>query len=133
MKNWRKVHRFSFGYLKLTSIFIAAVMVCIAVTGILYNHQHDLACLRDGRIHSGILPGKYQEKLDRVREAQGLGELFPEEADRVPVMWVIIDLHTGDFFGPWGRWFYDIIAVMFVVLAVTGIYMYLKIRKKSRF
>lgn len=109
------------------------LMFCIAGTGILYNHQHDLSWLREGRIPSEVLPGGYQEKLDRVREAQGLGALFPEEANRVPVMWVIADLHTGDFFGPWGRWFYDIIAVMFMVLAVTGIYMYLKIRKKSRF
>jgi len=59
--------------------------------------------------------------------------LFPEEAHSVPVMWVITDLHTGDILGPWGRYFFDVVAGVFVVLAVTGIYMYFRIRRKSRF
>jgi uncharacterized iron-regulated membrane protein len=34
---------------------------------------------------------------------------------------VIRDLHTGDFFGPWGIWFYDAISISLMVLAVSGI------------
>ncbi len=132
MKTWRKVHIFSFGYLKLVSLCISILMLIIALSGILYNHHHDFEFLRDGRIPSWILPAKYQERLDRTREAQGIAELFPEESRSVPLMWVVIDLHTGDFFGSWGRLFYDLIAVSFSVLAVTGIYMYFRIRRRSR-
>jgi hypothetical protein len=130
VKYWRTVHRYCFGYLKALSVVTGILMVLISLTGILYNHHHDIKALRDTRIPTGILPSKYQERLDRTRSAQGTAELFPEEAHSVPVMWLVIDLHNGEFFGPWGRLVYDVIGVMFVCLAVTGIYMYLCARKR---
>jgi hypothetical protein len=133
MKNWRKVHMYSFGYLKVVSVFVCVMMVVISITGFLLNHRHDFGWMETARITTRILPERYQERLDAVREVQGLADLFPEEAHSVPVMWVITDLHTGDILGPWGRYFFDVIAGVFVVLAVTGIYMYFRLRRKSRF
>jgi hypothetical protein len=131
MKNWRKVHIFSLGYFKVVSLVTSTLLLVISLTGILYNHHHDIRFLRDGRIPTSVLPGKYQERLDRTREAQGTADLFPEEAHSVPVMWLVIDLHNGSFFGGfWGRILYDVIGGVLVVLAVTGIYMYFRIRKR---
>ena len=133
MKNWRKVHIFSLGYFKIVSLITSVLLLVIGVTGILYNHHHDFEFLRDGRIPTNVLPGKYQERLDRTRQAQGLEDMFPEEANSVPVMWVVIDLHNGEFFGGMaGRIFYDVIAGVLALLSATGIYMYFRIRHKTR-
>ena len=133
MRNWRKVHIFSFGYFKLVSVFTSTLLLVIALTGILYNHHHDFEFLRQGRIPTKILPAKYQERLERTRQAQDLGELFPEEKNSVPVMLIIIDLHNGEFFGGMaGRIFYDLLAGVLAVLSVTGIYMYFKVRHRTR-
>lgn len=132
MKNWRKVHMFSFGYLKIPSIIVCVHMVFISVTGFLLNHRHSFGWMETARVTTSILPGRYQVKLDDVRAAQGLADLFPEQAHSVPVMWLIFDFHTGDILGNWGRIFYDAIGAAFTVLAITGLYMYLRIRKKSR-
>jgi hypothetical protein len=133
MKNWRKVHIFSFGYFKLVSLITSTLLLIIALTGILYNHHHDFNFLSEGRIPTRFLPAKYQKRLERTRKAQGLGDLFPEEENSVPVMWVIIDLHDGEFFGGTaGRIFYDLLGGTLAVLSVTGIYMYFKVRHRSR-
>ena len=133
MKNWRKVHIFSFGYFKLVGVLTSTLLLIIALTGILYNHHHDFEFLSQGRIPTRILPDKYQERLDRTRQAQGLEELFPEEGNSVPVMWVVIDLHNGEFFGGTaGRIFYDLLGGAMAVLSITGIYMYFKVRRRSR-
>jgi uncharacterized iron-regulated membrane protein len=133
MKNWRKVHIYSFGYLKVVSIIVCVHMVFISITGFLLNHRHAFGWMETARVTTSILPERYQERLDRVREAQGIAELFPEDARSVPVMWLIYDFHTGDILGGWGRYFYDAIGGVFIILAITGIYMYFRIRRKTRF
>ncbi|MBT8044938.1 MAG: PepSY domain-containing protein [Verrucomicrobiae bacterium] len=134
MRNWRKVHMYCLGYFKILSLISSCLLLIIGVTGILYNHHHDFDFLKESRVPTAILPGKYQERLDQTRDAQGLGDIFPEEDSSVPIMWVIIDLHNGSFFGGlWGRILYDILGGMLMVLSVTGIYMYFQIRKRARF
>ena len=133
MKIWRKIHIYSFGYFKLLTLFVGLCMFFISITGILLNHRHDFAWIDNTRVPTSFLPTGYQTKLDDVRAAQGLEDLFPEEAHSVPLMWLIQDLHTGDVLGPWGRIFYDLIGVSFVVLVITGVYMYFKIRKRKIF
>jgi uncharacterized iron-regulated membrane protein len=131
MRIWRKIHMFSFGYYKVVSLIISFLILIIALTGILYNHHHDFDFLGKSRIPTSILPDKYQDRLEKTREAQGLEDLFPEEGNSVPLMWVVIDLHNGEFFGEfWGRIFFDLIALSLAILAITGIYMYFKIRKR---
>ena len=123
---------FSLGYFKVVSLVSSILLLVIGVTGILYNHHHDFRFLRESRVPTAILPAKYQERLDRTRESQGLGDLFPEEAHSVPVMWVVIDLHNGEFFGAtWGRLLYDVLGGVLVVLSITGIVMYFRIRKRK--
>lgn len=122
---WRKTHLYSFGYYKWLSLLIGLFLIVCAATGILYNHQHDFKVLEKGRISTKYLPDSYQERLDRTRKAQGIEDLFPEDAKSVPVMWLIQDLHTGQIFGFWGRIFYDVLGIIIVVLATSGCYLYL--------
>ncbi len=133
-KTWRNIHKYAFGYYKLVSLFISVLMLIICLTGILYNHHHDLDFLRSWRVPTVVLPDGYQERLDRTRAAQGMTELFPEEASSVPIMWLVIDLHNGVFFGEtFGRFFYDAIALSLAVLSLSGIVLYFQIRSKHRF
>ncbi len=133
---WRKIHIYCFGYFKWPAIIVSLLFVIICITGILYNHHHDVDFLKEGRISTAFLPDSYQERLDTTRKAQGLEGLFPEEAKRMPVMWLVQDLHTGDIFGPWGRLFYDLLCVIMIILSVSGCYLFLKRRtilsKKSK-
>jgi uncharacterized iron-regulated membrane protein len=128
---WRKIHIYSFGYFKWASILVSTIFVFIAITGVLYNHLHDFSILEKGRISTSFLPNSYQERLDKTRKAQGLENLFPEEANRMPVMWLVIDLHTGAFFGSWGRIFYDFVALSLIMLSISGCYLLLKIRARK--
>ena len=128
---WRKVHLYCFGYYKWLSFIVSLFLIICVITGVLYNHQHDFQVLEKGRISTSLLPASYQERLDRTRKAQGLEDLFPEEAQSVPVMWVIKDLHTGAIFGFWGRVFYDLLGIMLTVLTITGCYLYLVRKPKA--
>lgn len=128
---WRKIHIYSFGYFTLLGIVVSLLFVTICITGILYNHQHDFEILERGRISTSFLPESYQERLEKTRLAQGLEDLFPDEATRVPVMWLVKDLHTGDFWGPWGRLFYDLICVSLLVLSISGCYLFLKYKVRN--
>jgi len=127
----KKIHIYCFGYFKSLSIFVSLILVFISITGVLYNHHHDFEFLEKGRVSSSFLPESYQERLDRTRKAQGLEDLFPEEATRIPVMWLVQDLHTGEFFGSWGKIFYDLVGLSLIVLSVTGCYLFLKIRIRT--
>ena len=122
---WRKVHLYGFGYYKWLSLLVTTFLVVCAVTGVLYNHQHDFTVLEKSRVPTQYLPDSYQERLERTRQAQGLEEIFPEDSRSVPVMWLIQDLHTGEFFGFWGRIFYDVLGIVIVLLAVSGCYLYM--------
>jgi len=108
-------------------------MFFIAITGFFLNHKHDFQWVNTTRVPTAILPPAYQHRLDNVREAQGLQDLFPNEAHSVPLQWLITDFHTGEVLGSWGPIFYDFIAASFTVLSVTGIVMYFKIRRRKRF
>ena len=129
---WRKIHIYSFGYFLLPGIAACLLFVIICITGIIYTHQHDFKILEKGRISTDFLPDSYQERMDKTRLAQGLDVLFPEEAKTVPVMWLIKDLHTGDFWGAWGRLLYDLVTISLLVLTITGFYLFLKIKMRTR-
>lgn len=129
---WRKIHIYSFGYFILPALIISFLLAIISITGILYNHQHDFEILEKGRISTRFLPESYQERIDKVRFAQGLEELFPDEHNKIPVMWLIKDLHTGDFWGAWGRLFYDLVGISLLILATTGCYLFLKLKSKNK-
>ncbi len=132
MRTWRKFHRYSFGYSKWVSIVSVVLLLVISLTGILLVHQDDLKVIQTGRVPLSLLPAHYENRLESTRERQGTTTLFEEEQS-VPMRWVILDLHTGDFFGKYGFLLYDLLAVVMLVLGTTGIYMYFKIRKNSVF
>ncbi|TWX51147.1 PepSY-associated TM helix domain-containing protein [Colwellia hornerae] len=45
---------------------------------------------------------------------------------------VILDAHSGRLFGNFGVWFMDIVALMLILLSVSGIYIWLKFTYKKR-
>jgi hypothetical protein len=130
MRTWRKFHRYTFGYSKWVSLISAVLLIVIAITGILLVHQDDLKAIQTGRVPLTLLPGHYEDRLEQTRDRQGTSAHFAPEAS-VPMRWVILDLHTGEFFGKYGPWLYDILAVMMAVLGTTGIVMYFRIRKNT--
>jgi len=132
MRTWRKFHRYSFGYSKWVSIISVVLLLIISITGILLVHQDDLKVIQTSRVPLSILPEHYDSRLENTRVRQGTAEIFPPEQS-VPMRWIILDLHTGDFFGKFGWLLYDLLAVVMLVLGSTGIYMYFNIRKNSAF
>jgi len=132
MRTWRKFHRFAFGYSKWVSLITVSLLLTISFTGILLIHQDDIKPMHTTRVSLNVLPDHYENRLERTRIKQGTTEIFAAEKS-VPLRWVILDLHTGDFFGKYGFLFYDLLSVMALVLGSTGIYMYFKIRKNNVF
>lgn len=132
MRTWRKFHRYTFGYSKWLSLVTVILLLVISITGILLIHQDDLRVIQTSRVPLSILPGHYEDRLETTRDRQGTAERFNDN-DSVPLRWVVLDLHTGDFFGRFGFLIYDALAVVMLVMGSTGIYMYFKIRKNSTF
>ena len=52
--------------------------------------------------------------------------------DGVPLDRVILDIHSGRFFGPIGKWIYDLLVIGILVLSATGIVLFLRIRRRAR-
>jgi len=60
--------------------------------------------------------------MARVRQAHGLGGL--------PVSRLLLDLHTGRLFGPWGPYLMDLAAVFLILLTMSGIYNWSRARRR---
>ncbi|MBT1444248.1 PepSY domain-containing protein [Shewanella sp. JM162201] len=45
---------------------------------------------------------------------------------------VLLDLHSGRFFGPWAVWLWDLLALIFVLLSLSGLYIWWSQRPKKR-
>jgi len=46
----------------------------------------------------------------------------------IPVERLLLDLHSGRLFGIWGVYFMDLIAILILILAATGLFMWLQRR-----
>ncbi len=126
----RLIHRYGFGYFSLVSFVVSVMVIIISITGILLVHQHDLHFIQTTYVNASWLPGHYLERLEAIRKAQG-EQVDPARA-AVPLRWVVLDLHTGRFFGSWGPWFYDLLAAVFTILSITGLIIYLHMRTKLK-
>ena len=42
---------------------------------------------------------------------------------------VLLDVHSGRFFGPLGPWFMDLVAIALIIMSLTGIYLWQKTKK----
>lgn len=50
----------------------------------------------------------------------------------IPFDRVILDLHSGRFFGTIGKWIYDLTVIGVLILSATGFVLFLRTRKRSR-
>ncbi|MBC8478580.1 PepSY domain-containing protein [bacterium] len=127
IRRWRQVHGWFTGYRRTLGTVVLILFVVISLTGILLNHRHDFAFVNSVRVPLWLLPGQYTERIEALSVAQA--DLPGGQLQGVPLRWVIIDLHTGDIFGSWGVFLYDLLSVVFIVLSVTGYYMMIILRK----
>lgn len=44
---------------------------------------------------------------------------------------LLLDLHSGRFFGQWGVWLVDLSAIVLIILSISGLILYFKMRKKQ--
>ncbi|MDG1286140.1 MAG: PepSY domain-containing protein [Rickettsiales bacterium] len=88
------------------------LMVLLAVTGIILNHNSALE-LQHQEISSEWLMNWYD--IDPAQVAEGY--TAPLSLDRV-----MLDLHTGSFFGSYGTIMMDAAAIILLLLTFTGIY-----------
>lgn len=52
--------------------------------------------------------------------------------DGVPLDRVILDIHSGRFFGTVGKWVYDVTVVGVLILSVTGFVLFIRTRRRNR-
>ena len=106
--------------LGIAAAFFAAVL---AVTGILLNHNAALG-LQQKQITQAWLLDHYD--INSVPEDEFS---YPETLtlDRV-----ILDIHTGRFFGDAGRIVMDIVALAMLLLSLTGVCLWFGRRKQSQ-
>ncbi|MGJ8643133.1 MAG: PepSY domain-containing protein [Luteolibacter sp.] len=52
--------------------------------------------------------------------------------DGIPLDRVILDIHSGRFFGTIGKWIYDITVIGVLILSATGFVLFLRTRRRAR-
>jgi len=71
------------------------------------------------------------------------GSVTPSESDRtiwktaysgegIPLDRVILDLHSGRFFGTIGKWIYDLTVIGVLILSATGLVLFFRTRRRAR-
>jgi hypothetical protein len=71
-----------------------------------------------------VLPQSPPKNLQQVLTAQIRAQILPWER-------VLLDLHSGRLFGTWGVYFIDAAAILFLVLAFTGFFIWLRYIRRS--
>ena len=71
-------------------------------------------------------------------DAETVTPVIRQEAVRLysgtDISWerLLLDIHAGRFMGVVGKWLMDIVALLFILLAITGLYLWLKKERKSK-
>lgn len=109
IRPWYRWHR----RIGIASAFFVFVL---SITGIILNHNSALGLHKDFITSDWLLSWYgYDSTADYA------GEILT--MDRI-----ILDLHTGRFFGEAGVWVMDIAAIAFIILSITGIVMWMRRR-----
>lgn len=74
------------------------------------------------------------EWSEKVEPAKADRELWEKTylGDGVPLDRVILDIHSGRFFGTWGKWVWDLLVFGILILSGTGLVLFLKSVKRAR-
>lgn len=96
-----------------SALIVAAWLLLLAISGVLINHQEVLG-LTEVEIRDDYLPGYYLSE-------------FHTGTTRLNV--IITDIHSGRIFGAYGYLLTDLIALLVVVSAITGVLSY-RLRRK---
>lgn len=107
VRRWYRWHR-------RIGIISALFVLLLSVTGIILNHTVSLG------LHQSHVKAAWVHELYGLPAPTGEEGGFPGlTVDRV-----ILDIHSGRFFGTLGPWVMDAMAVLFIILSVTGVYMW---------
>ena len=71
---------------------------------------------------SWATPAPLEPRLKKLLQNHFRGEVLPVER-------VLLDLHSGRFFGKAGPWLFDIAAALLILLSLTGTWIWLKRRR----
>lgn len=95
-------------------------VLVLTITGLLLNHNAEL------NFHKKHIQSQW------VHQWYGLPA--PEEGgfEGLTVDRVLLDIHTGRFFGSYGHYVMDIAAILFLILSVTGFYMWYRRYSEQR-
>ncbi len=82
-----------------------------------------------------IFPGDYQNAFNTDVPIDDLNSANSTSAMAHSIHWerLLLDLHSGRLFGQWGVWLFDIAALCIIFLALSGVWNWLQLRKKTRY
>lgn len=105
VRPWYRWHR-------RIGITAALFVILLSVTGLILNHNTSLGLNKDFITNELLLNWYgYDVNADYSKEVLTIDQ-------------VILDIHTGRFFGSLGTYVMDAAAIAFLILAGTGIYMW---------
>ena len=99
------------------------VIMVVAVTGVLLNHNASLGLHRVHIHHPWLL------KLYDINDVQEEDFGYPEV---LTLDQVILDIHTGRFFGYLGRGLMDLTAIVMLLLAFSGVFLWRSAKTRKR-
>ncbi|NKF23440.1 PepSY domain-containing protein [Solimonas marina] len=86
----------------------------------------------EGNTWTPVSPTDVDWSQARALPAAQQQAALPYSKPRIIVEQVLIDLHTGRLFGPIGAWIITIIGFVAIVLAISGIWMWWRIRQNRK-
>lgn len=105
LRPWYRWHR-------RVGITAAVLVVIISITGLILNHNTSLG------LHKDFITSKW------LLEWYGYDPNAKYSGEVLTVDQIILDIHTGRFFGSFGTYVMDAAAIAFIILAGSGVYMW---------
>jgi hypothetical protein len=90
---------------------------------------YSAADLSEWQLYTGHITSLSQQKIEIIwAKPQQPPQQLTTEIDKtyrttiLPLERVVLDIHGGPFIGPWGRYLVDVVGVLFIVLALFGLW-----------
>ncbi len=79
-------------------------------------------------------PGQEVEWSVKIEPTEADKALWEKtfSGDGIPLDRVILDLHSGRFFGSIGKWIYDLTVIGVLILSITGFVLFIRTRRRAR-
>jgi hypothetical protein len=90
------------------------------------NTDERVLTLADGTLVERMMPGGYFDGTGPTPIPDNIkNQVLDRYAGRgMPASRVLLDIHTGRFFGPLGTWLMGLASILLILLSLTGLYMW---------